>query len=171
MRATDILIRDEQAADAGAIARLTELAFRDEPHSSHTEAFIVAALRRAGQLSLSLVATAGDTLLGHVAVSPVALSSGAAGWYGLGPISVHPDRQRQGIGSALMHAALRRLREQGAAGCVLLGEPAWYGRFGFERHAGLVLPGVPAGYFLALPFGGAAPRGEVRYHDAFEATA
>lgn len=170
MPSPELLIRDEQAADVEAIASLTALAFRDAAHSSHTEQYIVAALRRAGQLAVSLVAVADGALLGHVAVSPVALSSGDTGWHGLGPISVHPGHQRQGIGSALMHAALQGLREQGSAGCVLLGEPAWYARFGFRVHPGLVLPGVPAEYFLALPFGHAVPQAEVRYHAAFDAT-
>ncbi|MEC4630073.1 N-acetyltransferase, partial [Bacillus safensis] len=86
-------------------------------------------------------------LLGHVAVSPVTVSDGSTGWYGLGPISVLPARQGQGIGAALMRAAIDALRQQGARGCVLLGEPAYYGRFGFRAEPGLVLPGVPAEYF------------------------
>ncbi|MDQ0138585.1 GNAT family N-acetyltransferase [Cupriavidus necator] len=164
-------IRPELPTDADAIARLTTAAFLNAPHASHTEAYIVNALRRAGQLTVSLVAQDGAALVGHVAVSPVAISSGAAGWHGLGPLSVVPPRQGQGIGAQLVRAALAALRRQGAAGCVVLGEPAYYGRFGFAAHPGLVLPGVPPAYFQALAFDGACPAGTVRYHDAFNATA
>lgn len=165
-----IHIRDEQAADVDAIARLTEAAFRSEPHSSHTEQCIVNALRRDGQLTVSLVAAEGDAIVGHVAVSPVTISSGATAWYGLGPISVLPERQGQGIGTTLVKAALAELRRLGGAGCVVLGNPAYYGRFGFKAHAGLVLPDVPQEYFQAVAFGGEMPVGDVRYHQAFDAT-
>ncbi|QQX88520.1 N-acetyltransferase [Cupriavidus necator] len=166
-----VQIRPESPSDVDAIAQLTTAAFLTAPHTSHTEAFVVNALRRAGQLTVSLVAQAGDRLVGHVAISPVTVSSGATGWYGLGPISVAPDRQGQGIGSQLMHAALADLRRLGAAGCVLLGDPAYYGRFGFAARPGLVLDGVPPEYFQALAFDDGYPAGSVQYHDAFNATA
>jgi putative acetyltransferase len=166
-----VQIRPESPSDADAIAQLTTAAFLTAPHTSHTEAFVINALRRAGQLTVSLVAQAGDRLVGHVAISPVTVSSGATGWYGLGPISVAPDLQGQGIGSQLMHAALADLRRLGAAGCVLLGDPAYYGRFGFAARPGLVLDGVPPEYFQALAFDDGYPAGSVQYHDAFNATA
>ena len=164
-------IRDEQPADIDAIHRLTEAAFAEAVHSSHTEQFIVAALRAAGQLTVSLVAEEHGALIGHVAVSPVVLSSGDVGWHGLGPISVRPDRQGQGIGAALMRAAIDRLTQLGSAGCVLLGEPGYYARFGFKVVPGLELPGVPPAYFQALPLAGTVPAAQVHYHAAFEATA
>ena len=162
-------IRNEQPQDIEAISRLTEAAFRNEEYSSHTEHFIVNALRRTGQLSISLVAAEHDEILGHVAISPVSISSGVTGWYGLGPISVRPDRQGKGIGSALMRAALQQLRQQGAAGCVVLGDPAYYGRFGFKAHPGLELPDVPPEYFQALSFTGELPVGVVKYAAAVDA--
>lgn len=166
-------IRPETTADTAAIEALTVAAFRDAPHTSHTEQHIVAALRRAGQLSVSLVAEddAGGGIVGHVAVSPVVLSDGSPHWFGLGPISVAPQWQSRGIGSGLMHAALEVLRARGATGCVLLGDPAWYGRFGFRAVAGLVLPGVPPEYFQAVIWRGPAPHATVAYHAAFDATA
>ena len=88
----------------------------------------------------------------------------------LGTIIVAPDRQGQGIGTTLMKAALAELRRLGGAGCVVLGSPGYYGRFGFKAHAGLVLPGVPQEYFQAIAFGGKMPAGDVRYHQAFDAT-
>ncbi|HWV36575.1 MAG TPA: N-acetyltransferase [Thermomicrobiales bacterium] len=164
-----VVIRAEQPADIASISRLTEIAFRDHEHSGHTEQFIVDGLRRAGVLTLSLVAVDNDSVVGHVAVSPVIISSGETGWFGLGPISVLPERQRQGIGSQLMHAALADLRQLDAKGCVVLGDPGYYGRFGFRAHPGLELPGVPVEYFQAVSFGGVLPAGTVRYHDAFDA--
>jgi putative acetyltransferase len=161
-------IRREMAGDEKAIEAVTTAAFREAPHTSHTEQFIVAALRAAGALCVSLVAEAEGNVIGHVAVSPVTISDGTLGWFGLGPISVLPAWQRQGIGSALMRAAIKGLRERGAAGCVVLGDPAYYGRFGFKTEPGLVLPSVPAGYFMALAFiGPIRPSGEVEYHAAF----
>lgn len=162
-------ISKERPQDIEAISRLTEAAFRNEEYSSHTEHFIVNALRRTGQLSISLVAAEHDEILGHVAISPVSISSGVTGWYGLGPISVRPDRQGKGIGSALMKAALQQLRQQGAAGCVVLGDPAYYGRFGFKAHPGPELPDVPPEYFQALSFTGELPVGVVKYAAAFDA--
>ena len=164
-----IEIREEHPNDINDIAALTEAAFRDAPHTSHTEQLIVEALRDAGKLAHSLVAVDGGQIVGHVALSPVTLSSGETGWQGLGPISVQPDRQGQGVGSRLMKAALQRLRESGAAGCVLLGDPAYYTRFGFAAYPQLVLPGVPAEYFMALPFDGGVPHADVAYDAAFEA--
>ncbi|MCW2271965.1 hypothetical protein D3C77_171400 [compost metagenome] len=166
----NMIIRTEQAEDIDTISRLTEAAFRTQVHSSHTEHFIVDALRRAGQLSVSLVAVDNDAIIGHVALSPVALSTGETGWHGLGPISVWPDHQGQGIGSALMKAALVQLQQLGGAGCVVLGDPGYYGRFGFHAHPGLELAGVPPEYFQALSFGSDVPTAAVKYHEAFEAT-
>ncbi|MCY1513394.1 Acetyltransferase (GNAT) domain protein [compost metagenome] len=166
-----LTIRPETPTDIPAIERLTAEAFLHAAHRSGTEQFIVNALRRAGQLSVSLVALDDGEPVGHVALSPVGISSGATGWYGLGPISVTPGHQGEGIGSRLMEAALAELRDLGAEGCVLLGDPGYYSRFGFVVRPGLVLPGVPAEYFQALSLRGNWAEGEVSYHAAFDATA
>jgi putative acetyltransferase len=166
-----IAIASETAADVAAIQAVTISAFLHAQHTSHTEQFIVDALRRTEQLTVSLVAKTDSTIVGHVAISPVSISDGATGWYGLGPLSVAPDYQRRGIGSRLMREALGELRERGASGCVLLGEPRYYNRFGFEVDPNLSLPGVPPEYFQALSFGGSHPRGVVSYHAAFTAAA
>lgn len=165
-----ITIRQERTTDINTIFTLTETAFHDMVYSSHTEQFIVNALRRSGQLTVSLVAVDGEEIIGHVAVSPVTLSSGVNDWYVLGPISVWPARQRQGIGSRLMYAALESLQQQGAAGCVVVGDPAYYGRFGFRAHSTLNMPGIPPEYFMAIALHGELPSGEVTHHDAFNAT-
>jgi putative acetyltransferase len=165
----NIKIRNEAAADVPAIEAVTTLAFQNAPHTSHTEQFIAGALRRAGCLSISLVADAEGTVIGHVAVSPVSISDGATGWFGLGPISVLPEHQRRGVGSRLMREVLRILREQGAAGCVLLGEPAYYRRFGFQVDPNLTLPDVPADFFQAVSLDSSKASGTVSYHAAFTA--
>jgi putative acetyltransferase len=163
-------IHSERPGDADAIHALTRNAFADAPYSSHTEQYIVDALRDAGALAVSLVAVDADGIVGHVALSPVELSDGSQGWYGLGPISVAPGRQGEGVGSALMRAAMEALDALGAAGCVLLGDPGYYGRFGFQAEPRLRLAGVPAAYFQARLLRGEWPDAEVEYHAAFGAT-
>ncbi len=165
-------IRTEAPGDEAAIDSVTREAFSSATHASGTEHLIVAALRDARALSLSLVADDGGAIIGHVAASPVVIDGEAeTGWYGIGPLSVAPGHQRKGVGSALMHKALESLREGGARGCVLLGDPVYYRRFGFTAAAPLVLPGVPGEYFQALAFTGDQAGGAVQYHQAFEVTA
>ncbi len=137
-------IRNEQTSDIQAIFNLTEIAFKDQQYSSHAEQFIVNALRNSGQLTLSLVAEYNHEVIGHIAFSPVSISDGSTGWYGLGPVSVLPKYQGQGVGSKLINDGLAALKNLGAAGCVLLGEPEYYGRFGFKADSRLVLENVPA---------------------------
>lgn len=95
-----------QPADIDAIRDLTERAFRGVAHTCGREHLLVGALRDAGALSLSLVAVADSGIVGHVALSPVAIPNATGRWYGLGPIPVLPACQRRGVGSALMHATL-----------------------------------------------------------------
>lgn len=165
----DIQVRNETQRDVEEIHRVTELAFRDTPHTDHTEQFIVKALRRSEALAVSLVAESNGEVVGHIAISPVNIADGSAGWFGLGPVSVVPEHQGQGVGSKLMRSALADLEATGAAGCVVLGDPDYYGRFGFNVIEGLVFPGVPAEYFQAISFDGSFPQGEVAYHEAFSA--
>ena len=164
-------IRAEQASDTTEIDALTQAAFLNAPHTSHTEHLIVGALRAANALTVSLVATEAGRIVGHVAVSPVSISSGAVHWYGLGPVSVLPEKQGLGIGSGLITAALAQLQTLSAHGCVVLGEPEYYQRFGFKAEPSLVLADVPAEYFMALGFHEDVPCGNVAYHAAFDVTA
>jgi len=165
----NIRIRSETSADLSAIEAVTVSAFLNAPHTSHTEQHIVNVLRKAGKLAISLVAEADGSVVGHIAISPVSISDGATGWFGLGPISVAPENQRRGVGSRLMREALHMLRDRGASGCVVLGEPEYYGRFGFKADPNLVLRGVPPEYFQALSFYSSRPKGVVTYDEAFEA--
>ncbi len=162
-------ISAETPADIDAIFALTQQAFRDHPHSQQTEGHIINALRAAGVLTVSLVARDGGRPVGHVAFSPVTISDGAADWYGLGPVAVLPAMQGLGIGTALIQAGLAELKALGAAGCVVLGDPAYYSRFGFTATAALVYPGVPPEYFMAQAYRRPAS-GQVTYHQGFAAT-
>lgn len=163
-------IRPEQPEDIEAIRQITKAAFTPVEHSSQTEAAIVDALREAGALAISLVAVADGDVVGHVAFSPVAIDEADQGWYGLGPVSVRPDQQKRGIGGALIREGLSRLAQIGAKGCVVLGDPAYYGRFGFAHDPGLRFEGAPAEYFMGLAFDGVMPSGRVSYHAGFNAT-
>ena len=124
-------------------------------------------LRTAGALALSLVAEVEGEIVGHVAASPVTISQASGQWFGIGPISVLPKYQKQGIGSQLMHAALKEMRAVGAYGCVLVGDPAFYRRFGFDNDACLQVPEVPPEVCLGLRFVPCEDRGLVTFHPAF----
>jgi putative acetyltransferase len=162
-----MIIRNEIESDIKVIAEVTKAAFVTCPYGQHTEQFIINALRAAGALSVSLVAEIGRNVVGHVAFSPVTISDGNPHWYGLGPVSVLPKHQRQGIGTALINEGLSLLKARGAKGCMLVGEPAYYQRFGFRNLPALILEGVPQQYFLALPFEDQTPTGVVVFHSAF----
>ena len=130
---SDYVIRAERADDTVAIAALVALAIKGVRHSDGSEPQIVERLRRAGALTVSLVAEEGWDILGHVAFSPVTIADGTEGWFGLGPVAVTPGRQSEGIGAALVEAGLQRLHDDGASGCVVLGDPVYYQRFGFTN--------------------------------------
>lgn len=165
------IIRLERHGDADGISDVIRQAFATHPHSSHTEHSIVNALRRADALTLSLVAEQAGKVIGHIAFSPVTIADGTTSWFGMGPVSVLPSSQKRGIGQQLVELGLLRLRTLGAGGCVVVGEPLFYGRFGFANQPQLVLSGVPTEVFLALSFDTgtppAFPCGEVMYHTAF----
>lgn len=157
--------RPEAAGDADAIRALTAAAFDGRPFSDGTEPAIVDRLRADGDLTLSLVVEVGAAIVGHVAASPMRRPS--PGWAGLGPVSVRPGLQRRGIGSALILDVLRRLREAGWAGCLLVGDPAYYARLGFRGGAGLRYGGLDPAFVQGIAFGGAVPAGTIRFAAGF----
>lgn len=165
---SNVTIRNETGDDAGAISEVTIAAFNTLEISNHTEQFIIEALRAANALTVSLVAEMDGRVVGHVAFSPVTISDGTPGWYGLGPVSVSPEYHRQGIGKALIREALARLRELHARGCCVVGHPEYYKKFGFDNVSELVHEGVPPEVFLAMSFDGNIPQGTVTFHEAFE---
>lgn len=170
MLSENVLIRKETPSDIPVITEITVEAFSTLEVSDHTEQYVIDALRAAGALTLSLVAVLDGEVVGHIAFSPVTMSDGTPGWFGLGPVSVLPENQRSGIGSALINEGLTRLKRLGARGCCLVGHPDYYPRFGFENASGLTLEGVPPEVFFVLPFDGLIPQGNVLFHQAFTAT-
>ena len=170
-----MIIRDETPADVAAIGTLTADAFAPMVYSDGTEPAIIERLRAASALTFSLVADEDGEVVGHVAFSPVTISGEGEGqgggqgkgWYGLGPISVRPSRQRSGIGSTLVRTGLERLRTLDAKGCVLAGNPAYYGRFGFAADPAFASPGIPHEYFMRVAFSSVYAGGTVTYHPAF----
>ena len=161
-------IRSETPNDINAIEQVTLAAFTDKFSDNPTEHLIVNALREADALSLSLVAEAEGKVVGHVAFSVVTIDGENKDWYGLGPISVLPEFQLQGIGSKLVEAGLSQIRAMGAQGCVLEGSPKYYNRFGFKAYPTLFYEGTPSPeYFMALPFYDVVPEGKVEFHKAF----
>ena len=169
MKAQNILIRDEKDTDFRAISYVTKSAFETMEISNHTEQFIIKALRSAKVLTVSLVAEANDRVVGHIAFSPVTMSDETNDWYGLGPVSVLPDFQREGIGKALIHEGLSRLKNLKAKGCCLVGHPEYYRQFGFKNVKGLVYDGAPQEVFFALSFDGNIPQAKVMFHEGFKA--
>lgn len=164
-------IRPEEPDDFTAIAKVIYAAFLNHPHHAPgalpTEHKIVDALRANGVMTLGLVAEVDNKIVGHIAFSPVEINAAPSAWYGLGPVSVAPEQQGRGIGAALVRSGIEAMRARGAAGIVLLGEPAYYQRFGFAAHPGLTLPDVPPAYFMGLPLAGPWAEGVVSYHPSF----
>ncbi len=165
-----MIIRPEVTKDIDAITNVTRAAFENHPVSHQTEHFIIKEMRRSGVLSLSLVAEIGGDLCGHIAFSPAIMPDDSKGWYALGPISVLPPCQKEGIGSALMEEGLKRLKAMDAKGCALVGDPGYYTRFGFKNAPGLIYDDIPQEFFMVLPFCDDIPKGSIRFDKAFLAT-
>jgi putative acetyltransferase len=162
-----VIVRTETPQDLAAIREVNIAAFESHPFSHQTEHLIVEGLRAAGALELSLVAEIDGDVVGHIAFSAAGIGGKSAGWFLLGPVAVLPEHQREGIGRALVEGGLDSLRSRGACGCVLVGDPAFYGRFGFRQHPGIEWKGVPDTNVLCLQLSGDVPAGEVSYHPAF----
>jgi putative acetyltransferase len=167
-----IRYRLEQQGDAAAITDLVTAAFgRTE------EARLVARLRAAGVLAVSLVAEAAGELVGHAALSAVEVGGepGHGRWLGLAPVAVQPGWQRRGIGAGLVQSTGVRATAAGATAVFVLGSSRWYGRLGFEEAAPLgwhCVYDVPSAAFRVRRLGapdGLPPAGTVRYHPAFDA--
>lgn len=165
-----MIIREEIQSDIEAISDITKAAFENHPYSKNTEQFIINGLRKDNALTVSLVAEIDGKLVGHIAFSPVTFTDGSPDWYGLGPVSVAPEYQKQGIRTRLVNEGIGILKEWGAKGVCLVGDPKFYERFGFRSPDGLKHEGVPAENFLALSFCDRIPTGVVHFHDAFSAT-
>jgi len=169
-----MLIRDERPEDASRISQIHYAAFKGHPvhppGSEPVEHRIVERLRECGALTFSRLAEVGGEVVAHIALSPAVVGDETVGWFLLGPVGVLPRLQGQGVGSELVRESLRHMRDMGAIGVVLVGDPGFYARFGFANVPGLVYPGVPDQYVLAASFGGKAPQGEIIAHEAFGMT-
>ncbi|MFC1541817.1 GNAT family N-acetyltransferase [Candidatus Latescibacterota bacterium] len=162
-----MVIRKEKESDIEEIFEVTKKAFENHPYSNNTEQFIVNALRTANALTISLVAEIEGKVVGHIAFSSATISDGSLNWYILGPISVLPEFQKQGIGKSLIYEGISSLKSLGAQGCVLVGEPDYYTRFGFRSFSDLIMEGVPQENVLALPFDKKRAQGNIVHHQAF----
>ena len=160
-------IRNERDGDVDAIYQLTLAAFEPMFFSDGSEAPLVGLLREDGDLTISLVAEIDNEIVGHIAFSPVAINGKHDGWFGLGPVSVHPDRQKQGIGRLLIGRGLTLLQERGATGCALTGNPEIYSRLGFQSDGNLSYGTLDKQFVQWIAFTGAAASGELKFAPAF----
>jgi putative acetyltransferase len=158
-----VIIRAETPGDRSAIRDVVVEAF-----TGTQEADLIEGLRRDGALAISLVAEMDGRICGHVALSRLKSPSCALA---LAPLAVASVRQRQGIGSTLVRSAIDAAKLDRAEMIFVLGEPGYYGRFGFTIEAAAPLPSPYAGpHFMALKlFSRADPIGPVVYADAFDA--
>jgi putative acetyltransferase len=159
-----ITIRPETAADAQAVRALLTNAFE-----TPAEAELVQCLRRDGDLVLALVAVdAAHRIVGHVAFPRLHVGDEYPA-VGLAPLAVVAAHRRRGVGAALVRAGLERLVAGGETIVFVLGNPAYYKRFGFALEAARPFTCVYAGpYFMAIALADNAPRaGVVRYPASF----
>lgn len=167
MNAHSYAIRDERPGDEGPIYELTRLAFSTSSQSSGLEGQIVNRLRETGDLAVSLVAEEDGRIIGHVAFSPATIGGRHDGWFVLGPISVTPERQRHGVGKALIRQGLERLKRIDARGCVLVGNPQIYSRMDFHSNGALTFGDLDPALIQQVVFSGAEPAGELGHAQAF----
>ena len=157
-----MIVREETEEDRGPVAELLRQAFGGED-----EARLMARLRDEGDVALALVAESGGAIAGHVAFSPMKAPFAALG---LAPLAVHPEFQGRGIGSALVREGVRRARTGAWDAVFVLGEPDYYGRFGFSAGAASGFESPYAGpHFMLLALASRLPArtGRVDYVPAF----
>lgn len=164
-----VTVRPETPADVDAIYRLNTVAFEGRTE----EADLVDALRSSGDLLLSLVAARGGDVVGYIAFSRLIVdtAAGPVGGVALAPVSVHPGCQAEGVGSVLIQTGLDELKASDEQVVLVVGNPAYYSRFGFSTAVGKRYPSSHSGpHFMALVIGdpARAPIGPVRYPEAFE---
>lgn len=154
-------IRSETINDQDAIREIHRLAF-----GGPAEAKLVEDLRQSGDAVISLVAERDSRIIGHVLFSKLKAPMKALG---LAPVAVHPSFQKQGVGLALIREGLDQAKEDGWTCVFVLGDPAYYGRFGFRVEAakGYSSP-YSGGHFMAVPFSDVPKSGEIVYPMPFK---
>lgn len=157
----------ETNADITAIHKLTQDAFRGRPYADGDEQEVIDRLRASNALTLSLLAFDNETLVGQITFSPASLEDGSAPWFALGPVSVTPARQGEGIGGLLIEQGLAEMQKLGALGCILTGNPDYYRRFGFQSAPANAPSNEPAEYFMLRLIAEAEPAGRFSFHPAF----
>ena len=160
-------IRNENESDVEVIRTITEAAFREMPYAGGDEQDVIDRLRAAGVLSLSLVAIIDQEVVGHVAFSPAVAGDDSQPWFALGPVSVRPDLQRQGIGSKLIESGLAQVDNLGALGCILTGNPEYYKKFGFALSPENAPPTEPKQFFMIRLLKSSRAVGPFAFHAAF----
>lgn len=163
----NLVIRPETPADYTAIHDVTRRAFAPMAYADGNEQDLIDRFRKAGALALSLVAERDGAVVGQVTFTEAFATDGSPGWYALGPVAVEPDLQTQHIGSELIETGIAMLRERDAAGCVLVGNPAYYSRFGFRPFPDLCPDGEPAEFYQILPLRVATPESVISFHPLF----
>ncbi|WP_122046000.1 GNAT family N-acetyltransferase [Vibrio atlanticus] len=164
-----MLIRTEAPADILVIDRLLKSVFKTD-----AEANLVMSLRENSHLTLSLVACSDEgEVVGHLMFSPLTLDGDDHNWQGLAPLAVKEEFRNQGIAKSLVEDAFSTLVDFGYPACVVLGDPAYYGRFGFKAASEFGLScvwDVPEGAFQAIELvegAFAGHSGEIAYSPEF----
>lgn len=161
------MIRVERPGDEAAIHALTKRAFVGAPYSDGDEADVIDRLRADGDLLLSLVALERAEIIGQVTCSRATLSNGEEGWMVIGPVAVAAEHRGKGLGRALMDAGETAMRETGAKGITVLGDPGLYSRLGYVQHTPMTLEGELGKFLQVKSFGAAIPSATLTYASAF----
>ena len=162
-----IEIRRELKTDQNTIRELTEAAFDGRPYAGGDEQDVIDRLRRSKALTLSLVATQEGEVIGQITFSPAIVEDASSPWFALGPVSVVPSRQGEGIGSALIQEGLGRITSMGALGCILTGDPNYYSKFGFVLSPANSPENESELYFQLKLLAGKQPFGTFSFDRAF----
>lgn len=167
-----MIIRHQKPEETEQIAKLIYNSFLGlhmlKDPSAPVEDKVYLALLESGKLTLSIVALIDDVIVGHVAFSPIVITNENDQWYGLGPVCVEIEHRKRGIGSKIIKQGIEEIKAMGGAGVVLVGEPAYYNRFGFYSVENLEYPNVPSKYVLVLSFSDKKPTGTVLFDKAFD---
>lgn len=155
-------IRSGKPDDAPELERLYRAAFPEEDLVPLLEA-----MRAAKARPIMLIAERDLAIMGHIALTPC--RAGASIVALLGPLAIHPDHQRQGLGTALIREGLSRLQSKGIDVVLVLGDPAYYHRHGFAQEAGITppytLPEEWRSAWQSLSLSGARPVGQLEVPD------